>query len=88
MTTCEGRDFWFGYNSPPGEPTTTAIGLTLMLGWGLWEFGTEFLTDSEVPLVLRLGVGTFVGGLLLLTVNFLRERLYRRKTERYDEVVR
>ena len=64
------------------------VGLTLMLGWGLWEFGTEFLTDPEVPLVLRLGVGTFVGGLLLLTVNFLRERLYRRKTERYDEVVR
>jgi anti-sigma factor RsiW len=64
------------------------VGLTLMLGWWLWQLGTVFLMDPEVPLVLRVGVATFVGGLLLLTVNFLRERLYRRKTERYDEVVR
>ncbi|NKB88662.1 MAG: hypothetical protein GKS06_10620 [Acidobacteria bacterium] len=64
------------------------VGLTLILGWTLWELGSEFLTDSEVPMVLRVGVGTFIGGLLLLTINFLRERLYRRKTERYDEVIR
>lgn len=64
------------------------VGLTLMLGWWLWELGTAFLTDPEVPLVLRLGVAAFVGGMLLLTMNFLRERLYRRKAERYDEVVR
>ncbi len=34
MTTCTDRDYWFGYNSPPGEKTTTAIGLTLMLYLG------------------------------------------------------
>ena len=42
MTTCEGRDFWFGYNSPPGEPTTTAIGLTLMLFLGQSPYETPF----------------------------------------------
>ncbi len=64
------------------------VGVTLMAGFGLWAFGSEFLLDSEVPLVMRLGAGTFAVGSLLLLVNILRERLFRRKTERYDEVVR
>ena len=34
MSTCTDRDYWFGYKGPPGEPTTTAIGLTLMLFLG------------------------------------------------------
>lgn len=34
MSTCTDRDYWFGYKGPPGEPTTTAIGLTLMLYLG------------------------------------------------------
>jgi len=64
------------------------VGMTLMAGWGLWVLGAEFLVDPEVPVVMRLGVGTFTLGSLLLLINFLRERIYRRKTERYDEVVR
>ena len=63
-------------------------GITIMAGWGLWVFGEGFLLDSEVPLVLRLGLGAFTLGALLLLVNILRERLYRRKTDRYDEVIR
>lgn len=34
MSTCTDRDYWFGYKGPPGEPTTTAIGLTLLLYLG------------------------------------------------------
>jgi predicted anti-sigma-YlaC factor YlaD len=64
------------------------VGITLMAGWGLWVFASEFLVDPDVPLVMRLGVGAFALGCLLLLVNILRERLYRRKTDRYDEVIR
>lgn len=42
MSTREGRDYWFGYNSPPGEPTTSAIGLTLMMYLGQSPFQTPF----------------------------------------------
>lgn len=34
MSTCTENDYWFGYKGPPGEPTTTAIGLTLLLYLG------------------------------------------------------
>lgn len=64
------------------------VGITLMAGWGLWEFASEFLGDPEVPLVMRVGLGAFTFGALLLLINIVRERLFRRKTERYDEVVR
>lgn len=64
------------------------VGITLMAGWGLWVLGAEFLVDPEVPLVMRVGVGAFALGSLLLLINILRERLFRKKTERYDEVMR
>jgi hypothetical protein len=41
-TTCTERDFWFGYKGPPGEKTTTAIGLTLMLYLGESPHKTPF----------------------------------------------
>ncbi|QDT02995.1 hypothetical protein K227x_13740 [Rubripirellula lacrimiformis] len=34
FSTCTDRDYWFGYQAPPGEPTTTAIGLAIMLYLG------------------------------------------------------
>ncbi len=34
FTTSKERKFWFGYKGPPGEPTTTAIALTLLLYLG------------------------------------------------------
>ena len=48
LSTCKDRDFWFGYKGPPGEETTTAIGLALMLYLGQSAEYTPFynaLTD-------------------------------------------
>lgn len=64
------------------------VGITLLSGYGLWQLGSNFLLASNVPLVLRLGVGAFGAGALLLLVNVVRERLFRHKTERYNEVQR
>ncbi|MEM8666447.1 MAG: hypothetical protein AAGG48_02955 [Planctomycetota bacterium] len=48
QSTAGERKYWFGYKGPPGEPTTTAIGLTLMLYLGESPDYTPFynaLTD-------------------------------------------
>ena len=42
LSACTDRDYWFGYKKPPGEPTTTAIGLTLMLYLGESPLYTPF----------------------------------------------
>lgn len=47
MSTCENRSFWFGYNSTEGEPTTSAIGLTLMLFLGESPFETSFAKSLD-----------------------------------------
>lgn len=64
------------------------VGLTLMAGYGFWVLGAELLTDPEIPLVMRVGIGAFAVGVLLLAISVLRERLYRNRTERYREVQR
>lgn len=47
-STSDDPRYWFGYKGPPGEPTTTAVGLTLMLYLGETPDYTPFylaLTD-------------------------------------------
>ncbi|MCP4886753.1 MAG: terpene cyclase/mutase family protein [Planctomycetaceae bacterium] len=47
-STSDDPKYWFGYKGPPGEPTTTAVGLTLMLYLGESPDYTPFylaLTD-------------------------------------------
>lgn len=64
------------------------IGILVLSGYGLWHFVGDFLLNGEAPLVVRIGAGTLAGGSLVLLVSFLRETLFKHKTERYREVQR
>ena len=63
-------------------------GLTVLTLFGGWHFVNGFLLDPAVPLTLRLGTGALTGGAIILFVSFVRERLFRYRTERYREVQR
>ena len=63
-------------------------GLTLLLGFGMWQLLYEFLLSSEEPLVVRLGVGGVTAGTLVLLVSFIRDRLRAYGSERYREIIR
>jgi predicted anti-sigma-YlaC factor YlaD len=65
-----------------------SAGLILLLGYGAWELLNGFLLDSEAPLIVRLGVGTALGGTIVLLVSIGREVLTRFRSERYREVIR
>ena len=64
------------------------IGILLLSGFGLWQLFSEFLLNSEVPIVYRVGTGAFTLGALVLLVSFLREHLHKYGSERYREVER
>jgi len=64
------------------------FGLLLLGTYGIWQFFYEFLLDSSVSFVVRLGVATVSGGSLLLLVSVIRERLRSYRSERYREVQR
>lgn len=65
-----------------------SMGLIVLTGFGMWTLMSEFLVDPEVPLIARFGVGAAAAGMIVLLVSFGRERLFRRKAERYTEVQR
>jgi anti-sigma factor RsiW len=63
-----------------------SLGALLLIGYGLFELLADFLLNAEIPVVLRAGFGLLVAGVAVLVVSIVRERLYARKTERYDRV--
>jgi anti-sigma factor RsiW len=70
------------------------------LGWGLLAFALllfcvylfpralAFMAAGAVPLVLRLGLLAGAAGLVFLLISVVRERLFSRRRDRYDDVIR
>ena len=56
-------------------------GLLLAAGLGVYEF-----LDSDVTTLHKLLAGALYGGLFLLFVSVLRQRLIERKTDKYKDV--
>jgi len=65
-----------------------SIGAIILLGFGAWELFDKFLLETSMPMLLRFGVGVGIIGVIILLVSILRERLFARKHERYEEVER
>ena len=63
------------------------VGVGVVGGYALLRLGAMLLT-AAIPVVLRLGVFIGGAGLLVLLITVLRERLFVRKRDRYDDVVR
>ena len=57
-------------------------GLLLMLGWAVFTF----IVDSSVPLGVKLLTVAIYGGLGVLFVSVLWQRLVERKTDKYKNV--
>lgn len=63
-----------------------SIGAIILLGFGAWELLHNFFLDSRPPLLLKFGVGAVILGLIVLLVSVIRERLFSRAHDRYEEV--
>ena len=64
------------------------VGGVLTGGWGAYLLLRILWSDSSLPTGLRWGITAAVAGLAVLLVSVIRERLHRRKTTRYKDVVR
>jgi hypothetical protein len=63
-----------------------SIGAVLILVFAAWNFLQNFLLDPSVPLYLKAGVSALILGLIVLLVSIVRERLFSKRHDRYDEV--
>lgn len=69
--------------------TVRGIGWLLFIGGLLIAAGigiVAFVFDSSLGLLEKLVVGSVYGGLALLFISVLRQRLIERKTDKYKDV--
>ena len=65
-----------------------SIGAIIMLFFGGYKAIEGIIQDTTTPLILKIGILTVLGGLVILLVSIGRERIFVRKKERYKEVVK
>lgn len=63
-----------------------SLGVILIVSIGAWETLNKFFLDSRPPLILKIGVGSGIFGVIILLVSVIRERLFSRAHDRYEEV--
>jgi len=64
-----------------------SLGSIILLSWGALEIIQEMFRDSEITLVVRIGVVSLVVGIVVLFVSVFRERLSVRKSDKYSREV-
>ncbi len=63
-----------------------SIGTIILLAFGAWELLHHFFLNPLVPLILKIGVAALIMGIIILLVSLIRERLFSRAHDRYEEV--
>jgi predicted anti-sigma-YlaC factor YlaD len=84
-----GEDTWREKMNDSTVQVTRGIGWILFLV-GVMAIGGvvlyEFVIDSSIPLYVKLITGSIWGGLGILLLSVLRQRLIERKSDKYDDV--
>lgn len=63
-----------------------STGAMIFLFFGGYKMVEGIIQDPSTPLLLKVGILVFLGGLVVLLVSIIREQFFVRKRERYKEV--
>lgn len=63
-----------------------SIGVMILLFFGGYKGIEGVIKDPGTPLLLKIGILTVLGGVVILLVSISREQIFVRKRERYKEV--
>jgi predicted anti-sigma-YlaC factor YlaD len=63
-----------------------SIGAMILLFFGGYKAVEGIIQDPSISLLLKIGILTLLGGVVILLVSLLREQIFVRKRERYKEV--
>jgi predicted anti-sigma-YlaC factor YlaD len=65
-----------------------SIGAMILLFFGGYKMVESIIKDTSTSLLLKIGILTVLGGVVVLLVSMIRERCFVRKRERYKEVIK
>ena len=63
-----------------------SIGVMIVLFFGGYKGLEGLIEDPGIPLLLKIGILTVLGGVVILLASIFREQIFVRKRERYKEV--
>ena len=63
-----------------------SIGAMIILFFGGYKMVEGIIADPSTTLLLKVGILSALGGIVVLLVSILREQIFVRKRERYKEV--
>lgn len=63
-----------------------SIGAIILLFFGVYQLIDELIKDPTTPLIVKIGILLLSFGGVVLFVSILREQLFSKKRERYEEV--
>ncbi len=63
-----------------------SLGAIVLVFFGAYKMVEEIINDPAMPLVLKVGILAFIGGVAVLLVSIIREQFFLRKRERYKEI--
>ncbi len=86
--------YWDGYWKVVYRRTERAvawilisIGLMIVIAFSAYMGLSQFYSDPEASIALKVGVSAAILGGIIMIVSILRERLFARKHERYEKEV-
>ena len=62
------------------------VGFLTLLGYGMYSLVVAIYSTEDIPLIIRLAVPIIIGGLMVLIVSVVRDRLRDRSNEKFREV--
>lgn len=65
-----------------------SIGLTLLIGFAVYQFVQKLFVDDGGPLVIKIGLITLFIGALVLILSLIREQFLKTKNDSYKEIKR
>ena len=63
-----------------------SIGAIILAAFGAFEITRDFFLSDKPPLLLKIGIAAALLGLIIMVVSIIRERLFNRAHDRYEEV--
>ena len=62
------------------------VGFLTLLGYGMYSLLVVIYSTEDIPLIIKLAVPVLIGGLMVLIVSVVRDRLRDRRNEKFREV--
>ena len=56
------------------------------MGYGMYSLVVAIYSTEDIPLIIKLAVPVLIGGLMVLIVSVVRDRLRDRRNEKFREV--